>query len=399
MCGRRWGKTDLGLHAVIQGHGPYRGALKGAIDGGEMWWINRTSKMAAKAWRMIKRSLADVWINKLEVERRIELPGGGSVTVKSADKPDDLRGDGLDGVVIDEVAYLKQAVWQSVVRPALADKKGWCIFISTPNGGNWFKKIYDMAETRPQWRRWQQPTSNNPIISADELEEAKLELGPLLYAQEFEARFISIEGAIWPTDWFEDSIWFTEWPRPEQIACRVCYCDPSLGKSDKSDYSAIVFGVVDHAGHVWVDASIERRPTTQLASEIVALSKQARPDSFGIESNGFQELMAELIEIEAQRQGVYWPGVSVCNTIPKVVRIKGLTPYLSRGEIHFRRGSRGAQLLVDQLQMFPTDKHDDGPDALAGLVQIASGLINGGQGDDEIDGDFDYGFSQRLKVA
>ena len=36
VCGRRWGKTALGLMACVKGHGPHRGALKGAIDGGRI---------------------------------------------------------------------------------------------------------------------------------------------------------------------------------------------------------------------------------------------------------------------------------------------------------------------------------------------------------------------------
>ena len=104
VCGRRWGKTASGLMATVKGHGTYRGQRKGAIDGGRIWWIAPNYGIASDIWRDLKRACRDAWIAKNEVERRIELPGGGSVTVKSADNPDSLRGSGLDGVVVDEAA-------------------------------------------------------------------------------------------------------------------------------------------------------------------------------------------------------------------------------------------------------------------------------------------------------
>ena len=56
--------------------------------------------------------------------------------------------------------------------------------------------------------------------------------------------------------------------------------------------------------------------------------------------------------------------------VPKNVRIRQLTPYLTSGRIKFRAGSRGAELLVDQLKWFPTGQHDDGPDALQMMFEL-----------------------------
>lgn len=100
-CGRRWGKTAVGLLSVLRGHGPTRGLRRGALDGGVVWWVAPTYGVAAKIWRDLKRACRGGWTAKSETEHRIELPGGGCVEVKSADAPDHLRGEGLDGVVLD----------------------------------------------------------------------------------------------------------------------------------------------------------------------------------------------------------------------------------------------------------------------------------------------------------
>lgn len=236
MCmGRRWGKTVLGLHAVIVGHGNRIGALQG----GTIWWIAPTYPIAQDIWRNLKHALAGAWSEKSETERRIVLPGGGSVTVKSADNPDGLRGAGLDGVVCDEAAFIQAEAWSEVLRPALSDKQGWAIFISTPKGLNWFHDLFKNA-TGEGWARWQAPTSQNPIVLQSELDAAKLEVHTLVFKQEYEAQFVTGGGSI-----------FTEPARYETPniagAQIIIACDPAASEKTSADYSAIV--VISSGGY------------------------------------------------------------------------------------------------------------------------------------------------------
>ena len=78
-CGRRWGKTTLAGIACVNGHGPDR-RLVGAVSGGHMCWIAPTYSHTNEVWRFLKKSMELAWTDKNEVERRIELPGGGSIT-------------------------------------------------------------------------------------------------------------------------------------------------------------------------------------------------------------------------------------------------------------------------------------------------------------------------------
>ena len=82
---------------------------------------------------------------KREKQMRIDLPGGGSITVKSADDPDSLRGVGLDGLVFDEAAFARREAWVNGLRPALADRQGWAVFLSTPCGQNWLHDLFVAA--------------------------------------------------------------------------------------------------------------------------------------------------------------------------------------------------------------------------------------------------------------
>ncbi|MCA9315790.1 MAG: hypothetical protein KDB73_09895, partial [Planctomycetes bacterium] len=125
VCGRRWGKSLLGLIACVEGHGPLDSGYRGALEGAQVWWIAPTYPQGVLIWRDLKKALRGGWIEKREKEMRIVLPGGGSVTVKSADNPDALRGVGLDGVVLDEAAFMSEEAWTHGIRPALADRQGW----------------------------------------------------------------------------------------------------------------------------------------------------------------------------------------------------------------------------------------------------------------------------------
>ena len=73
---------------------------------------------------------------------QVNYPGGGEVRVRSADNPNSLRGEGLDLVILDECAFMKEETWGEVLRPSLSDRQGSAMFISTPKGRNWFWRLY-----------------------------------------------------------------------------------------------------------------------------------------------------------------------------------------------------------------------------------------------------------------
>ena len=121
-------------------------------------------------------------------DRRIQLYG--------SDNPDSLRGQYFDLVVLDEIADQNPKIWNEIVRPALADRKGKAIFIGTPKGQNHFKELRDRAEVEPDWCLLEFKASETGIVDAEELAAAKREMGDDKYAQEFECSFhAAIEGS------------------------------------------------------------------------------------------------------------------------------------------------------------------------------------------------------------
>ena len=130
-------------------------------------------------------------ISELRVDfwgRRIQLYG--------SDNPDSLRGQFFDGVIIDEVGDQNPKIWTDIVRPALTDRKGWCLFIGTPKGHNHFKELRDRAEKEDGWGLLEFKASETGVVDDTELKAAKNEMGEDKYRQEFECSFdAAVEGS------------------------------------------------------------------------------------------------------------------------------------------------------------------------------------------------------------
>jgi hypothetical protein len=169
-----------------------------ALAGMVCWWISPTYRMADDVWRSLKTSLAGAWLDKNEDMRRIDLPGGGLIRVQSGHDPDALRGAGLDLAVLDEAAFLDPDVWHAAIRPALADRRGEALFLSTPNGRNWFWGLYMLGQNaaNTQWQSWRFPTSANPLIDPAEIDAARETLPERLFKQEYEAEFLADTGTV-----------------------------------------------------------------------------------------------------------------------------------------------------------------------------------------------------------
>lgn len=296
------------------------------------------------------------------------------MAVRSADDPDSLRGPGLDGVVIDEAAFLRESVWENAIRPALADQQGWAIIQSTPNGKNWFYKRHGAGLSREGWESWTCPTSENPLVTPDELAEIKQDIGPRRFSQEHDAQFLEVEGALWPSTYFDDGIWTENWP--DRFELSAIGVDPAASKSNTADYSAVIF-VGLTGGRLWVDATIERLSPGELIEAIARMHDRYSPLGIGVETIAFQRLYSDLLDNWCQmRSRPPLPVFPIPDYAKKERRIERLDPYLAGDKFRFKR-TPGCELLVEQLMMYPTKSvHDDGPDGTEMAVRMLNQFAN-----------------------
>lgn len=149
------------------------------------------------AWSYLKAYTAPIpGVSPNESELRVDLPNGGRVRLYGADNYERLRGIYLDGLVLDEFGDMDPRAWQEVLRPSLADRNGWAVFIGTPRGLNHFAEAWDRARADDEWFTLQLKASETGLIPASELAAARREMSEEQYLAEFECSFAaSVVGA------------------------------------------------------------------------------------------------------------------------------------------------------------------------------------------------------------
>lgn len=154
------------------------------------------------------------------------------------------------------------------------------------------------------------------------------------------------------------------------------FIDPSLGKTKKSDFSAIIT-LAKHkvSGYMYVvDADIERRHPDRIISDTLHKELWLRKTygrgykKLGAETNQFQWFLKEELAKASAKVGLYLPIEEIQQTSDKIMRIQTLQPDIKNKYIKFNRRHKR---LLEQLTQFPMAAHDDGADALEGCRTLA----------------------------
>lgn len=206
-CGRRYGKSTMAS----------RDAEPELFTPNKNFWIvGPTYDLGEKEFRiiwddiMIKNGLGSDRRIKKGYNRRsgtmfIEFPWHTRIEVRSADHPENLVGESLDGVIMAEAAKHRRDTWERYIRPALADKNGWATFCTTPEGHNWLFDIYMHGQdpSLPDYESWRMPSWENSAVFPGGYDDPEIQImrktmSPEWFAQEIGAEFTSFVGKIYP---------------------------------------------------------------------------------------------------------------------------------------------------------------------------------------------------------
>lgn len=195
-AGRRFGKTILSIEEML--------GCAVSKNGRRIAYIAPTFQQARDiAWEQLKSRCSTIALETNESQLKIvvrTVDGGKStITLKSWDAIESLRGQSFHFLIIDEVAMMRNfwSGWQEVLRPALTDTKGQAMFISTPKGFNHFYDLYNIASTDSSWESFHATSYDNPHVDPKEIDEAKKQLTEDQFAQEYMADFRKQEGLVY----------------------------------------------------------------------------------------------------------------------------------------------------------------------------------------------------------
>lgn len=340
------------------------------LNGGKYWWVARSNEDAAEIiWPQLVMVLKDVAEYKNETRHYIRLPNGAEISVKSAQEPDALRGVGLDGVVCDEAAFFDQEAWTDSLRPALADKQGWAIFITTPQGHNWFYDLFQYAGHEDGWERWHRPTRDNPLITDAELAAARRE-NAIKFRQEYEADFEAVQGSIFRREWFTI---VDEWPR--EFTKIVRYWDKAATAKSTADYSAgALLGAVNgfYGDEFYIVNVVRGQWSIDEREKMILRVAQMDRENFGpqvvtwIEQEGGSAGPESAKNTINRLAGFTVRANPVQGSGSKEIRAQPLSSQIQAGFVKLCRGPWNHE-FIDEAIMFPNPKiHDDQVDAASG---------------------------------
>lgn len=345
VCGRRWGKTRLGV--VL--------ALEAALRGGRVWWVAPIYAQSLIAWRLLvplARQIPGAAIR--ESEHAIRLPGGGEVWCKSADNPDSLRGEGLDLLVMDEADFIDEVVWSEALRPTLADRRGRVLFISSPRvEGGWFHRLFlDGQRPGRDVASWRFPSETNPHLDPAEVDAARASMPSIVFRREFGAEFVSAAGARVQRAWVR-----TGAPPPGLDV--VMGVDLAISQRDGADWTAAAVLGRAPDGTLWVLAAERVRASFhQVLGFIEAMADRWRPRVVGIETVQYQAAV-----VQELLRTTRLPVQAVRPDRDKLTRFQPLEARYEQGLV------RHAADLPDDFERellgFPVGEHDDQVDALS----------------------------------
>jgi len=193
---RRFGKSVLTANELIK-----RAVSVPAKDWRGAFMAPTYSQAKGIVWDEIRRYTAPIpshMVNFHESELRVDFINGARIRLYGAENADRMRGMYFDTVVCDEFDDYKMEVWSSIIRPAIADRKGSAYFIGTFKGANGpLGQLYDLAEDDPEWFRRIYPVTETHSLDPVEVAAAKRTMSPEEFAREFMCvRVAAVKNAI-----------------------------------------------------------------------------------------------------------------------------------------------------------------------------------------------------------
>ena len=197
ITGRRFGKTHLALYELLR--------FASRKPNSKIFYVAPTYRMAKEImWKQLKKKVTEhKWIKYAnETELSLTLRNDSQISLKGADKsPDNLRGVGLDFLLLDEYADIPFEAWSEVLRPTISDRHvtGNVLFVGTPRGfGNWSYEIYQKGlGGDPEWKSFKFTTLDGGQVDADEIEQAMKDLDERTFRQEYMASFETYSGVVY----------------------------------------------------------------------------------------------------------------------------------------------------------------------------------------------------------
>lgn len=384
-AGRRFGKSYLAaITLLLEGLKEQHVGQSGRrydLSLKEVYYVAPTFEQAKKImWPLIKHLGRGIITTTHENTATCTLTNGRRISIKGADRPDTLRGVGISYVVMDEYAFMKEEVWDKILRPTLSDVEGKALFIGTPDGKNHFYELFNLAtkEGLPTWEAFSFRSIDNPTLAGEEIENARKSLSTEIFRQEFEASFSEGSGKVFKADWWKFDT-EPEGAGDYYVAIDLAgFSKEGIGKKGQlklRDEHAIAIVKSGTWGWFVEDIWHGSWDVRETALMIVKAYRDFRPVALGIEKGALKNAVTPYLEDEMKRLNIYFTPFELTHgNQQKADRIRwALQGRAEKGRITLNENGEWVRQFMDQAADFPNPlSHDDLIDAVAYVDQLAS---------------------------
>ena len=375
-AGRRCGKSRLAAWLLIVN------GLQANLPNSHVFYVAPTQGQARDImWKLLVELGAPVIRSSHINNMQITLINGSTISLKGADRPDTMRGVSLKFLVLDEYADMKPEVFEEILRPALADQKGSCLFIGTPKGRNHFYDLYKYAELSGDddetFSAWHFTSYDNETLDPNEIDVAKKSMSTHAFQQEFMASFKNQGSEMFKEEWLS----FGSKPTGDgdyYIAIDLAgFQDVSKkkGKTSRLDNSSLAIVFVNEDGWFVEDMIYGRWTLDETAQKIFQAVRDYKPLSVGIEKGiSKQAVMSPLMDMMKRQSFFFRVEELTHGNQKKTDRVMwALQGRFEHGRITLNKKKKEwHSRFCDELFQFPDPlTHDDLVDSLAYIDQLA----------------------------
>jgi hypothetical protein len=384
-AGRRTGKSRLAAWRLIVS------ALE--ADKGHVWYIAPTQQQARDImWQQLLELGNPVIASSHVNNMQLTLINGSVISLKGADRPETMRGVALKFVVLDEYADIKPTVFEQILRPALADLKGQCVFIGTPKGRNHFYDLYKLGKKDVKdWKSWHFTSFDNPLLDKEEIEIAKETMSTFAFRQEFMANFEAPQSDIFKEDWVivkdkDDEPEHGTYYMAVDLAGFENVSKQASNKKKYLDQTSIAIVKVGDDNKGWVDkVDAGRWDIKEVCERILKHTQLYGVQVIGIEKGSLMRAVMPYLTEMMLKQNIY-PRIEeiAIGNRSKVDRVVGaLQGRFEHKQVELCEGD-WVKEFKDELLNFPTTGvHDDMVDSVSLIAQIANVVMYFEDLDDE----------------
>lgn len=300
--GRQSGKSWLAKRVLLEA---------AANEGKHCWWVAPTIPTAQDHWDDLVQLIEDSGIPTRAINhsrKTIKFWGGGYIRIRSAEVPNNLRGGTLDILVLDEAAFMVDAVWYKILQPTITASRGKVYFLSTANGQNWFYTLFMLGQNPdfPDFKSWHMPSTEAPYQDHAALEVIRKTIPDLVWREEYLCEFLADSGGVFAG--IDRQVYYPMLEAPVKGHVYVMGIDWGM---DNDETVILVRDKYEHR-QVYGEAFTSIGTTAQI-ERILQLLMWWQPEVANVEINGigkpmYNLLKEKLAETEEEQDGEGYNG-------------------------------------------------------------------------------------------